>query len=44
MVQFLYFKDGELHINTLSSETSKSDNLITAQAAHMFILRKIFSD
>lgn len=32
MAQFLYFTDGELHINTLSSETSKSDNLITVQS------------
>ena len=37
MVQFLYLRDGELHINTLSSETSKSDSLITVQScSHVY--------
>lgn len=31
----LYFKDGELHINTLL-RTSKSDNLITVQSLHVY--------
>lgn len=39
MVRFLHFTDGDLHTDTLSPETSKSDN--SAKLLTLFVLRKL---